>query len=453
MQRVRHVPTLRSLARTRRLLVARPPKAWTKFHPTKRNGMKRYKKYGLQQRTLEQLCVEGSFSASTVPKEAFLTIRCIRPEKKRPKDATYIANLECFFNEDHSDGATKLINRNILGLDKLKTLYRIICNPKEPRKRTPPKYFGTLADGLGPFLMLVNVYNQLLDRSIQAPTDERPLGGAPERIRFYDATRPSAVHGGYRDDVGYRPIARCPTCTRPPAATSVTEPTDEEPPRRTPTETLVADFMVTLLGGLASLVQALNPRPLCIANSFETTYTFGPIRNTSQQQVDVQFRARIAESIPFGLSLAGMPREAAIFEAKRAARPESRGSIPVLAQHSMEHVAYIWKRHEDDPTVIPTPYLCMSLKFWSLNLLLTMVLLQWKTKVKTYHTFIVAQDHLYFHISIGTYDNTYLEYIFGPGIRAFDEEELGKFLHIMLSSILWQLEQTETGTTFKKALS
>ncbi|EER40920.1 conserved hypothetical protein [Histoplasma capsulatum H143] len=398
------------------------------------------------------------FSASTVPKEAFLTIRCIWPEKKQPKDASmYIANLEYFFNEGRSYDATKLINRNILGLDKLKTLYRIICNPKEPRKQTPPEYSGTLADGLGPFSMLVNV-----DRSIQAPIDEHLLGGAPKRIRFYDATRPSAVVDPTSPtrqvfpseelimvdtemtNVGYhQSTTRCPTRMHPPAASSVTEPTDEEPPRRTPTETLVMDFMVTLLGGLASLVQALSPRPLCIANSFETTYTFGPICTTSQQQVNVQFRARIDGSIPFGLSLAGMPREAAIFEAERAARGESGGSIPVLAQHSMEHVAYIWKRHEDD--------------------------LMWKTSVKTYHTFMVAQDHLQFHISIGTYDNTYLEYIFGPGTQPvhpaqgkipffeiqefgpFDvtnEEELGEFLRIMLSFILWQLERTESGNYF-----
>lgn len=31
-----------------------------------------------------------------------------------------------------------------------------LCAPKEPRKGTPPGYFGTLADGLGPFLRLVS---------------------------------------------------------------------------------------------------------------------------------------------------------------------------------------------------------------------------------------------------------------------------------------------------------
>lgn len=223
--------------------------------------------------------------------------------------------------------------------------------------------------------MLVNLYNQLLDRSIQASIDERQLGGAPERKGFYDAARPSArvdptsptrqgipsQEFGMEDvemsDVGYHPTAHSfpgtlPAPRTPPAAPPVTGLAEQEPPRRTPTETPVADFMVTLLGGLASLVQALNPRPLCMANSFEATYRFGPVRKTSEQQGDVRFQARIDGSIPFSLSLVGMPREAAIFEAKRAARKDGGGSISVLAQQSMEHVAYIWKRHEDDPTVI-----------------------------------------------------------------------------------------------------
>ncbi|KKZ61652.1 hypothetical protein EMCG_03837 [[Emmonsia] crescens] len=405
-------------------------------------------KYGLQQRTLEQLCMKDSCSLINLESEYRLLML-----KKTLKDAPmYIANLEYFFNEDHLTDVTKLIKRNSLELDKLKTLYCIICTAKEPLKHTSSEYSGTLADELGPFSMLVNVYNQLLDRSIQASINEHPLGRSPEKTGFYDTTLLSAVveptsptrqafspeELSMADiemtDVGSQLIARYPARTCPPAMTSSTKLTDEEAPRRTPTETLVADFMVTLLSGLASLVQALNPRPLCIANSFETTYTFSPVRDTSQQQVDVQFQAHIDRSIPFSLSLAGMPREAAIFEAKCTVRGESGGSIPVLAQQSMEHVAYIWKRHEDDPMMIPTPYLCI----------------------------------------IGTYDNTYLEYIFRPGaqqvlptqggipflkIQEFgpfdvtDKEELGLFLHIMLSFIVWQLERTDAGTTLKNALS
>ncbi|KMP01297.1 hypothetical protein CIHG_01587 [Coccidioides immitis H538.4] len=251
-------------------------------------------------------------------------------------------------------------------------------------------------------------------------------------------------------DIEMTDIDDQPTSDPPPPAILMAAPGQEEPPRRTPTETLVADFIVTLLGGLASLVQGLSPRPLCMANSFETTYQFGPpSHQTSPQHGSMQFRARVDGSIPFSLSVALMPREAAIFEVKRAPRQEGKDSIPVLAQQSMEHAAYIWKCHESDKT--------------------------WKKKNLTYHTFMVAQDHLDFHISIGTYDNTYLGYIFGLGsqpvlpaqdtskfpfleiqeLGPFDikmEDDLRTFLHIMLAFILWQLEKAGGDAAFKEAL-
>lgn len=96
---------------------------------------------------------------------------------------------------------------------------------------------------------------------------------------------------------------------------------------------------------------------------------------------------------------------------------------------------------------------------------------------------MVAQDHLQLHISIGTYKTAYLEYIFGPGTQkivpedigtpAVDpkdtknpylkiqeygpfhvgaEEELEKFLTIMLSFILQQFERTDEGAIFKDAV-
>ncbi|KAM5470872.1 hypothetical protein MauCBS54593_003916 [Microsporum audouinii] len=417
-------------------------------------------KYGLQQRTLEDLCKEGRFSASSVPKEAFLTLRCIWPEKKNVEDAMeYITDLEYFFTEDHSHDAANIIGTNLLGLDKLKNLVSIICPSKEPRLSTPPKYSGTLADNLGPFSILVNIFNQLQDKSIHTEVDVQQIGWAPQTRRHFDPMQsPIREHPQSpsrqlfesedfdmedvdMDDAGSSAPPLHPVVTAP------VEPEDEEPPRRTPTETLVTDFMVTFLGGLASLVQPHSSRPLCIANSFETTFQFGPLRNTRQQQGEVQYRARVDGSIPFSTSLSGMLREAAIFEAKRAVRKESDGSIPVLAQQSMEHIAYIWKRHESDQA--------------------------WKKKKKTYHTFMVAQDHLQFHISIGTYDNKYLEYIFAsnsqivlpfqgpvPFLRIqefgpFDianQDGLTLFSNIMLSFILQQLEQTSAKSIFKEAL-
>ncbi|KKZ60870.1 hypothetical protein EMCG_04461 [[Emmonsia] crescens] len=139
----------------------------------------------------------------------------------------------------------------------------------------------------------------------------------------------------------------------------------------------------------------------------------------------------------------------------------------------MEHVAYIWRRYEHDK--------------------------KWKRKSKKYlyYTFMVAQDHLQFHISIGTYNTVYLEYNFGSGnqsvipqkeepeeegededededdedeegeeeqapflsIQEFgpfcvdEEDELDTFLHIMLSFIIWQFENTKAKATIQEALS
>ncbi|DAA77733.1 TPA_exp: Uncharacterized protein A8136_6279 [Trichophyton benhamiae CBS 112371] len=353
-------------------------------------------KYGLQHRTLEQLCMEGKFSASTVPKEALLTLRPIWPEKKGSKyAAAYITELDYFFNEDHINDAIKLMERNLLGLDMLGTLFQLLCVPEDTPISTPPKYSGTLAGGLGPFSLLTNLFNQLEDRSIQTSIEERRVFGAPRASRFYDAMQHAArdnpespTYQTFEEldmvDIEMADSDDQPIPDSPPPMFSTTAQGVEEPPRRTPTETLVADFIVTLLGGLASLVQGLSPRPLCMANSFETTYQFGPPSHpTSLQHGGMQFRARVDGSIPFSLS--------------------------------------------------------------------------------------VAVEN------IGTYDTSYLEYIFGPGsqpvlptrgtgkspflqiqeLGPFNvkiEDNLRIFLRIMLAFILWQLEKASEDAVFKEVL-
>ncbi|EFR02166.1 hypothetical protein MGYG_05169 [Nannizzia gypsea CBS 118893] len=190
---------------------------------------------------------------------------------------------------------------------------------------------------------------------------------------------------------------------------------------------------------------------------------------TSQQHSSMQFRARVDGSILFSLSVAGMPREAAIFEVKRAPR-KGKDSVPILAQQAMEHAVYIWKCHTRDEMVILPNHSC--------TLILTRAILTDEAvvdkKSQAYHTIMVAQDHLGFHIIIGTYNNTYLEYIFGPGSQSvlpargtnkfpflqiqelgpFNikmEDHLRNFLRIMLAFILWQLEKSGDDAMFKEA--
>ncbi|GBF60806.1 hypothetical protein TMEN_3261 [Trichophyton mentagrophytes] len=425
------------------------------------------RKYGLQSRNLEDLCKNGNFSASTVPTEAFLTLRCVWPKKEDHKHAlAYIANLEHFFNWDNVDDAKKLMDNQRLGLDKLMTLYQIICPPKQSLQRTPPEFSGTLSDGLGPFALLVPIYNQLQDRRPQTPASVFYPENAPRGQLFFDAlqrhghqapTSPTR-HGTAVEDITIEDIqmtgidigsfsSSLPENTSSPARLSVVSVPDDEPLPRTPTETLVTDFAVILLGGLASLVQPLNYNPLCMANSFETTYEFGPLNNVMNPLDKVKFRARIDGSIPFSVSPGKDLREAIIFEVKRAPRVEGTNDVPVLAQQSMEHAAYIWNRHKEGTT--------------------------WRNSAQTYHSFMVAQDHLSFHISIGTYDRRYLDYIFASNSRRvipaqgsipflqiqefgpFDAEDidhLARFLQIILSFILSQLEKTPAAAIFKDAL-
>lgn len=282
----------------------------------------------------------------------------------------YIANLEHFFSWDNVDDAQKLTDNKLLGLDKLTILYQIICPPKQSLQRTPPEFSGTLSDGLGPFALLIPIYNQLQDRRPQTPPSVFYPENAPRGQLFFDAlqhhghqapTSPTR-HGAAVEDITIEDIqmtgidigsfsSSLPENTSSPARLSVVSVPDDEPLPRTPTETLVTDFAVILLGGLASLVQPLGYKPLCMANSFETTYEFGPLNNVINPLDKVKFRARIDGSIPFSISPGKDLREAIIFEAKRAPRVEGINEVPVLAQQSMEHAAYIWNRHKEDTTV------------------------------------------------------------------------------------------------------
>ncbi|PGG96488.1 hypothetical protein AJ80_09819 [Polytolypa hystricis UAMH7299] len=325
-------------------------------------------KYHLQQRTLAQLCLNGRFSASTVTKEAYLTMRCIWPQRKNANRALeYILDTGALFKTKHVDLGRKLINNGNLGLNTLQMLYELISPLKNPR--TPLQYESTLADGLGPFSMLVSLKRHLLVKPGYMPADtpQSLTIGAPKPKRFYDAgrsplgkgpTSPTPKRSRIEDvdmetDSEMADIASqtsLPSSLDPPAS-STTETADDEPARRTPTETLVADFMVTLLGGIACLVQPISPNLLCIANSYETTFKFGPVCSTGQQGSDpVQFRACIDGSIPFAISRGVAPREAIIFEAKWAPRKE--GDVSVAAQQSLEHCAYIWQLHAEDQTVM-----------------------------------------------------------------------------------------------------
>ncbi|KAK2796611.1 hypothetical protein FQN50_009487 [Emmonsiellopsis sp. PD_5] len=425
-------------------------------------------KYGLANAKLQDLCSYGRFSGSTVPKEAFLTMRCFWPNGRAVANALpHILETRSFFNEHHVADAKKLFDRRLLGLDQLSNLFEIICVQSEAK--TPRDWPCTVADGLGPFSMLISLRKQIMGTAAHAGPGN-PLTFAPKKQGYYDASQPSS---GLID---ISPTPRRPKRQRlrspeamdeddPHDTNTTSQPfsrpevellqqimdalPDEIPDPRTPTETLVADFMVNFIGGIACLVQRLANYTVCVANAFETTYRFGPVRMDPPPPPaeNIQFRARIDGSIPFSMPADPNLPEMVIFEAKRAPREPGKG-VHVMGQQSMEHAAYIAKRHENTQTSV-IPGVC-------------------------YHTFMIAQDYLSFYITIGSYDSEYLGYIFGPadgsvippssGTKAFlrirefgpfrvdNREHMELLLRIILSLLVWQLDGKEEGHMIREVL-
>lgn len=214
--------------------------------------------------------------------------------------------------------------------------------------------------------MLVNLKRQLLDRSINIPmgAPNPAVTDAPKSKRFHDPIsyggpasptlkrrRPLDVEDVDMEDVESQSLSSSVASSSP--ISSGTDSANEKSARRTSTETLVADFMVTLLTGMACLVQLLVRNSLCIANSYESTFQFGSVCGTGKQSGSnsVQFRARIDGSIPFSVtSEKTTSREVIIFEAKRA--PRADRDVSVLTQQSLEHAIYIWERHKNDVLVM-----------------------------------------------------------------------------------------------------
>ncbi|KAK2756182.1 hypothetical protein FQN54_005590 [Arachnomyces sp. PD_36] len=447
----------------------KPVDGLSKLPSTRQEWREMAGKYLIDAR-LEDICSFGPFSASTVTKEAFLTVRCIWDESMPPWDAlTHIIRTRAFFSRDHSDDARRLQYRKLLGYEQLTNLFDLICS--ESGTKTPPKFQCSVSAGLGPFSMLVNLRKQMAEEKLRfareedlipviyapkKPSDPPPSGGFPVHRLPKRPRRSSSIVEHVSQMTRSSPdplVGPGPQIIMPPAPRPEIHPwvldelPDEIPDLRTPTETLVTAFMVTFIGGIACLVQRLCSYTFCVANPYETIYEFGPITVDPPPVKKIGFRARIDGSIPFSKpSDINLP-EMVIFEAKRDPRTARQG-VAVKGQQSMEHVAYIWERHKKDRASI-TP--------------------------GVYHTFMISQDYLSFHISIGTYDHEYLSYTFGPGnapvipinnnsngflhiqefgpFRVDDRDEMELLAHIILCLMVWQLDGKEEGFMIKNNLA
>ncbi|KAK0655520.1 hypothetical protein B0T16DRAFT_319839 [Cercophora newfieldiana] len=390
----------------------------------------------------------GAFSASTAPSDSLLTLRPLWPRQRRPdRTLQAIVETKAFFTQRHVDQATRLLQTGSLGLDKLHQLMELICIDDHPPS-TPKRTWDSLGENLGPFATLVSLDQLSRQRLANTSPQGEPLptpSRAPKSYKHQEvaiavenplytllskqgspsspsppAVIDSAPDGQDRGVADPRPVSiHLPTAIA-----------------RTPVETLVVDFLVTLTAGIATLIQPLGRRPVCVANAFERTFVFGPVSGETTSNNPAGFSARIDGDIPrLARPASSDGGLVVVFEAKRARR--GPGDVAVRAQQSMEHAAVIWERHKG-------------------------------YKVPRHYTLMIAQDATEIFLTIATYDETYLDYLFGSPsalvlpsqsvstipflvMQEFGPFELGRvrgvdaFAHIVLALLLWAVGRLGSG--------
>ncbi|KAK3364477.1 hypothetical protein B0T25DRAFT_587733 [Lasiosphaeria hispida] len=126
------------------------------------------------------------------------------------------------------------------------------------------------------------------------------------------------------------------------------------------TETLVIDFLVTFIAAIATQIQPPTRIPVCVANVFEQTFQFGLVSGADKPAA---FRARTDGGIPLGQHRSILP--VIIFEGKSAKRDGNNNNKN--------------SHRETDPF---------------------------------HHTLMIAQDADEVFISISSYTDAYISYLF-----------------------------------------
>ena len=334
-------------------------------------------------------------------------MRPVWPQTRPPCDAVEaISQTRTFFTRRQAQDARYILEQKLLGMDKLETLFNLICppSPAEP-PRTPERMSGSLGDALGVFASLVSLYNRLLKQVAATSTFEqiRPLMDAPKATKVRDAglagpVRLSALvppldraladlrlDNQLQEDAGGPGPGPASGHSNPPTlqnllkknegaanknetltaigtrgmgASSSRKATDLcLPPPREPPETVVVDFLVNFIAAIAIQIQPFGRRPVCVADAFEQNFRFGPVPgpvplNLMGAVVGVEGQQPLQPAASFLARIdGGIPRCRpqvdgglfAAFEVKRSAR--ELDNVQIRAQETMEHCAIIWERH------------------------------------------------------------------------------------------------------------
>ena len=331
-------------------------------------------------------------------------LRVIWPKMQDPDSALEAVVDACTSKHEYARAVRYILKEGSekLDLDKLSKAAEVFWKPRTPK--TPKRYPGTLAQNLGPFSSLVGSYNRMMKQPRKCPLDRSEVESpsqtpqAPRPKRFREAVPP---HASGRSAVGNQfaeeedeLLFDNPTLLAAGAASIATIGGSSDsmvshqlpaPVRRTPTESLVVDFLVQLVAGISMSLQPFSNKPVCDASAFERMFQFGNTTDISSL-TPAAFRAKIDGDIPRVRFVDGAHDLVAIFEVKRAKR--SLKDTTVRSQQAMEHVAVIWERHLSCAERLP---------FEPPN---------------QYHTLEIAQNSDNIFVSVTTYTDDYLDYLY-----------------------------------------
>ena len=301
----------------------------------------------------------GPFSADHAPGDSILTLRPLWPSREAHQSATdAVVKTGSFFTQDHVDGARILLRTPSLHFEKLDLLFRLLCPGDKPC--APLDSSITLADGLGCFSHVVFLHDRLLQLLSHEPHrqahngDGRGGGGGS-----FDETNGNGGLNGHSEDAKDKDQNGKGRGGPVYGGTGIAQvanlnPSAVTPSRRTPTEKVMVDFLATLMACIAGQIQPFSRTPVCFADAFELTFRFGPISGRSQDgeaeagnELSKQpafFCARIDGGIPFAWIQDEGREFFAVFKVKESQRSED--DVEARAQHTMEHAAVIWERHE-----------------------------------------------------------------------------------------------------------
>ncbi|KAH6641403.1 hypothetical protein F5144DRAFT_131729 [Chaetomium tenue] len=420
--------------------------------------------HGLAARTLADLCRRGGFSASTVPADSLLTMRPVWSPRRPPVDAAEaISQTQQFFTPLHFQQAQHILEHKLLGMDKLETLFDLIC-PLSPDEapRTPKRIAGSLGDALGVFASLVSLYNRLMKQVAATPPLEetQPVMDAPLTKRFRDARLPGggsppsplsdmlnlgravanlSLQTGKEPQEGVKRLASTTGHPNPRASQDLLEGSQSTigggsereaagpplPSPRAPPETVVVVYLVNFLAAIAVQIQPFGRKPVCIADAFEQNFRFGPVPGPVPGPApDSLLTSTAAHHEQEGKNLPEGPPSEEVGAGGRPLQPVASflarvdGGIPCCKPQvdGELFVAFEVKRSyrgQDDVEIRAQETMEHCAIIWERH---SRELPRNTSSVSSsqqhYHTLLISQNATEIYFSLSTYTNAYLDYLF-----------------------------------------